>query len=167
MWDGKATDTITKWIGNSKDIAAIIAIVVGGIWTYLNYFRGRTYRPRLECKLDVTLVKDHSRSFLNIAANVKNVGLSRVQIQQKGTALLVHALQPQSSPSVPMRSHWDPNYRVFEVFKDHEWIEPGEPISQPLFVQLPHQPAPAYRLVLKLTSGGIWWTAEAIVGMGK
>jgi hypothetical protein len=164
MWEDKMVDPLTKWIGNSKDIAEVIAIVVGGIWTYFNYFRGRTYRPRLECSLKINLVKDHSKSFLDVTANLKNVGLSRVKIKQEGTGVLIYALQPQLNPSVPVLSHWNSDYRVFEVFKDHGWVEPGEPISQPLLVQLPHEPALAYRVVLKLNSGQIWWTAEEIVG---
>jgi len=164
MVEGKIVDPLTKWIGNLKGLAEVIAIVVGGIWAYFNYFRGRTYRPRLECNLTVSLITDHSKSFLNIVVHVKNVGLSRVKIQQNGTAILVYNPQPPPSPSHPILSVWDSDYRVLEIFKDHGWIEPGEPISQPLLVQLPHEHAFAYRVVLKLNSGKIWWTAEEIIG---
>jgi hypothetical protein len=164
MWEDKiAADPLSNWIGNLKNLAEIIAIIVGGIWAYFNYFRGRTYRPRVECNLTVNIAADRSKSFLNIVVHVKNVGLSRVRIQQRGTAVLVYSSHVQANPQQPVLSGWDPDYHVFEIFKSHSWIEPGEPISQPILVQLPHEHAFSYLVVLKLNSGKIWWTAEETV----
>src|SRR5947209_20081286 len=108
MCEDTVADPLTKWIGNLKHSAEIVAIIVGGIWAYFNYFRGRTYRPRLECNLTVKPITDRSKSFLDIVVHVKNVGLSRVKIQQEGTAVLVYKPQPQSNPLNPVLSDWDP-----------------------------------------------------------
>ncbi len=35
-----------------KNVCEIAAITIGGIWTYFNFFKGRTYKPRLECEVD-------------------------------------------------------------------------------------------------------------------
>jgi hypothetical protein len=50
-----------EWIATIKDVAEIIAVFVGGAWAYFNYFRGRTYKPRIELSLQAEFLKDDSR----------------------------------------------------------------------------------------------------------
>src|SRR5438105_3831944 len=42
----QAKALISTWVETAKNVCEIFAILVGAAWTYLNYFRGRTYKPR-------------------------------------------------------------------------------------------------------------------------
>ncbi len=93
---------IAAGVETLKNICEILAILVGAAWTYLNYFRGRTYKPRLECSVDASVEKHSGRSFLRATVRVRNIGLSKVPIEQKGTALLIYSANLQEqAPSFP------------------------------------------------------------------
>src|ERR1039458_174158 len=90
---------VSAFVDVLKNFFETVAIIIGGIWTYLNYFRGRTYRSRLECGIEPSIVTHAPQSLLKIVVKVKNVGLAKVSIEQKGTALQLHrAVTPKISP---------------------------------------------------------------------
>ena len=72
-----------------KNVATIIAIGAGAVWAYFNFFKGRTYRSRLEPKVSGKVISRNGASYLIVTAQLKNVGLSDVRIDQKGSALRV------------------------------------------------------------------------------
>jgi hypothetical protein len=95
-------------VENVKDISEIAAIIIGGFWTYLNYFRGRIYKPRLECTVDASIEKDAGRFVLKAVTKIRNVGLSKVRIAQKGTGLLVHSMAArEEAPQFPVAADWN------------------------------------------------------------
>jgi hypothetical protein len=151
--------TYTEVVKNTVEIAAII---VGAIWTYLNYFRRRTYRRRLEPTVKTERIHAQGRDLLNIKVILKNVGLSKVPIDQDGTSVIVRAARIQRAPESPMGVGWSDDAVVFSIFKDHAWIEPGEPIWDELLVELPANAAPAYNIEVKVRSAKIWWTARTV-----
>jgi hypothetical protein len=155
---------VSAFVELLKNICEIAAIVIGGIWTYLNYFRGRTYRSRLECEVDGSIEIHSRRSLLKVVVKAKNVGGSKVRIDQEGTALQLYpAVAVKASPLWPCQAIWSENPAVFDVFKDHAWIESSEPIEDQVLVELPDDKATAYKLTLRVRSGKTWWTAKNIV----
>lgn len=147
----------------AKNICEIVAILVGAFWTYLNYFRGRTYRPRLECAIDASVQEHSDYAYLKVVTRVKNVGLSKVPIDQEGTGLLVYSLRAlDSGPSSPIQAKWNDSGGAFSVLTNHRWIEPGEPVSEPLMIALSDRTATAYKVMIKVISGKVSWTAETI-----
>ncbi|HTR23638.1 MAG TPA: hypothetical protein VMI10_06605 [Terriglobales bacterium] len=120
--------------------------------------------------MDGSIIPCASHSVLKVVAKVRNVGLSRVSIQKKGTALHLHsALTPSASPPTPCQTIWNEEPAVFEVFKDDTDIEPSEPIEDHVLVELPMVEAPAYKLALTVCSKkGLlkkarFWTATSIL----
>ena len=155
----------SNWVEMVKNVCEILAILVGAAWTYLNYFRGRTYKPRLECSVDASIERLSGHSFLRTVVRVRNIGLSRVPIQQRGTALLIYSVDVKDrTPSFPGQVRWKEPVAAFDVFAGEKWVEPSEPIAESFLVALPHSDALAYKVTLKVVSGKIWWTAETIVG---
>ena len=150
---------VSAFVEVLKNVCEIAAIAAGGIWTYFNFFKGRTYKSTLECEVD-GLIETHSgRSLLKVVVKAKNVGLSKVLIEKKGMVLQPHpAVAPKSSPSWPCHATWSGDLAVFDVFNDHAWIEPSEPIEDQVLVELPDDKTPAYKLMLRVQSGTIWWT---------
>jgi hypothetical protein len=155
---------ISSWVETVKNVCEILAILVGAAWTYLNYFRGRTYKPRLECSIDASVEKHSGHSFLQVAVKVRNIGLSRVPVDPRGTALLVYSLAAQDhTPSFPSQIRWDNPVAAFGLFSGKKWVESSETIAEALMVALPRAGAVTYKVTLKVVSGEIWWTAESIL----
>lgn len=154
---------ISAFVEVLKNAVETLAILVGGFWTYLNYFKGRTYRPRLECNVDGSIIGS-PRSLLKVVVKVKNVGLSKVAIKQEGTILQLHrAVTPRKGPPWPCQATWDDQPTVFDVFKEHRHVEPSEPVEDLVVVQLPQDKVSAYRLILRVSSGKQVWIAKNIV----
>lgn len=155
---------ISAFVEVLKNVFEIAAIATGAIWTYFNFFKGRTYRPRLECRVDGFVETHSGRSLLKVVVKAENVGLSKVSIEQRGTILQLYPAVTQSStPSFPCQVIWSDKPAVFDVFKDHAWVEPSEPIEDQVLIELPDDKAPAYKLTLKVLSKKISWTARNIV----
>jgi hypothetical protein len=159
---------ISAFVELLKNVFEIAAIGAGAIWTYFNFFKGRTYRPRLECKVDGSVETHSGRSLMKVVVRAKNVGLSKVSIEQRGTILQVYpAVTQGSSPSFPCQVMWGDKPAVFDVFKDHAWVEPSEPVEDQVLIELPDNKAPAYKLNLKVLSKKISWTARNIVSSSE
>lgn len=159
-----SASNFSRWVEIAKDVCEILAIFGGAAWTYLNYFRGRIHKLKLECSVEASIETHAGRSFLKTVATVRNIGLSKVPIQQKGTALLVYSVNMQGrTPTFPIQVRWNEPVAAFDVFSGRKWVEPLESISESLMVDLPHGGAFIYKVILKVVSGEILWTAEWIV----
>lgn len=155
---------ISAFVELVKNIFEVVAIGAGGIWTYFNFFKGRTYRPRLECSVDGSVEEHSGQRFLKVIVRAKNVGLSKVPIEQKGTILqLYESVLSSSSPQFPFQATWADSPAVFDVFKEHAWVEPSEPVEDHVLIELPRNGVPAYKLNLKVLSKKISWTARNVV----
>jgi hypothetical protein len=141
----------------------ILALVIGAGWVYLNYLRGRTFKHRLEPNISGKTIRSKGILLLSGLAQVKNVGLSKVLIQQEGTAIEVFSCILEDSPAgTPMLS--DQDVTVRSVFEAHGWIEPGEQIEESFLIPVPEQSGTvAFRLGLRIVSEGIEWNADSIV----
>jgi hypothetical protein len=153
---------ISFWVETVKNCCEILAILVGSAWTYLNYFRGRTFKPRLECSIETSIEKYSEHSFLHIAAKVRNIGSSRVPIEPKGTALLISCNYARPS-LISHPGQMDDPVAAFDVFSGKKWVESSEAVAESFMVALPRGGAVTHEVTLKVVSGKIWWTAENIV----
>jgi len=145
-------------------LTKILALVIGAGWAYVNYVRGRTFSKRLEPKIAGKWVQREGRSLLSGSAQIKNVGLSKFPIRQKGTAILVFDLLP-SAPVEKPTDAVEERVRVREVFKQHAWIEPGETVEENFLLQLPDTSSRlAIKLELRVVAADIEWNANSIVG---
>jgi hypothetical protein len=136
-------------------LVSILAIFVGGVWAYFNYFKGRTYRPRLELDVAGTILKKGARSYAVVRPQVKNVGLSNVNISQRGTGLRISCWTIDGNLS---------HVTTRAILEDHSWIEPSEPIGDPQLIELPVTDAIAVLAEVRIVSAdAIQWKAKAIL----
>ena len=118
----------------------------------------------MECSVEASVEKHSGHSFLKAVVRIRNIGLSKVHIRQKGTALLLYSVNMQDrTPTFPSHVRWNEAVAAFDVFTGERWVEPSESIAESLMVDLPHGGAFTYKVTLKVVSGQILWTAEAIV----
>jgi len=124
-------NTVVSVIGTS---ITGLAVIIGGIWAYFKFVKGRTFRPRLEVDMSGQWRKVDGKQLLQARIMVKNIGASNVTLLQKGTGLRVSLLAAHQ-PAPPAPVEWE-GQRVFEILKEHAWIEPGETVSDDLLLDL-------------------------------
>ena len=62
---------VSAFVEMLKNVCEIAAIGVGAIWTYFNFFKGRTYKSRLECEVDGSLEASSGRLLLKVVVTAK------------------------------------------------------------------------------------------------
>jgi hypothetical protein len=145
-------------------LVKIAAVIVGAIWAYLNYVRGRTFKKRLELKICGKTVCRSATLLLSGSAELKNVGLSKVAIEQRGTAILIYDLKAATLPEKEPINAVEERTLVLSVFENHGWIEPGETIQQSFLLQLPEiQERIGIKLELRIVAAHIEWNANSII----
>jgi hypothetical protein len=135
------TDQSPSSLDNVKSLVDIIgtsvtaaAVIIGGVWAYFKFVKGRTYRPRLEPGLSGEWRLVDGKRLLQARITAKNIGASKFTLLQEGTGLRISVLAPDQSPA-PALADWK-RLTVFEVLREHQWIEPGETVSDDLLLDL-------------------------------
>jgi hypothetical protein len=128
-------------LSDVKDVAGIVgsavtalAVIVGGSWAYFKFVKGRTYRPRLEVNLFGQWREVNGAKRYHARITVRNIGASVVRLLQRGTGLRVNLLADYQ-PRPPGRATWR-KAGTFQIFLEHDWIEPGETVSDDLLLDL-------------------------------
>ena len=123
--------TLVSLVGTS---VTALAVLVGGFWAYFKFLRGRTYRPRLAVKMLGQWRLVNGRHLLHARIVVRNIGASVVMLRQRGTGLRVSVLSTRQ-PESPAALRWEV-VRVFEILREHEWIEAGETVLDDLLLDI-------------------------------
>jgi hypothetical protein len=139
-----------------------LGIVVGGLWAYFKYFKGRIYRPRLELQALAKVIRSGEDRHLLVTAKLKNVGLSKVEVEQKGTAIRVLRWNPKSDAEGRILSVWD-RIRTVSVFEHHHWTESGETIGDQKLFAVPPDSRVAFRVELRIVSRKKEWNVARVV----
>jgi hypothetical protein len=137
---GDASNASNSGLDDIKTVADIVGTLItaltvflgGVVFTYYQSVRGRTYQPRLEVSMAGEWLTVDGKRLLLARIRVKNIGASVVHLIQKGTGLRVRALADADAPGA---ASWVPG-RVHTVLHDHEWIEPGETVSDDVLLRL-------------------------------
>lgn len=137
-------------------ILKLVAVIVGGAWAWMNYLRGRTFKSRLELSVTGKLRKVEGSLHVTTTVVAKNVGLSKVILEQMGSGI-TYALYSEDSNSADGVSLKELEL-TSSIFTEHDWIEPGEPISTEVFAILPvDDSATALRIgVAQLGRSNFW-----------
>jgi hypothetical protein len=163
-----AYDQVQSWLKSAAPVlefahtfAETAALVLAGVWAYYKFFRGRTFRPRLELTVSGTIRQTGTSAELLALAQIKNVGLSKLVVSQAGTALVILRSLPiteETGPLVP----WE-QVSVLPVFEKHAWIEPAETITDQQLLQLSFAESTAIKLDLRVVASKIEWNHVSIV----
>jgi hypothetical protein len=165
----EVTDTILHAV-------QIVAIVAGAGWAYFKFARGRTLKPRAELDVTGRVVSDGGHRAMLAKVTFKNEGLSWIQFErpaQKG--VFVHELTAAQWPEPDRSVAWGDSVMRSLVLEDHDWVEPGETVSDEVLVPLgsgDDEPlaycviarvAVRQRRVLLRTVAGEQWAANVVV----
>lgn len=145
-----------------EKLLTILAIVVGGLWAYYNYFRGRVYKPRLEPNITGKLSSDDHHLHLHLNCKLKNVGLSKLDIDHDASGIRVFSYEPPGDITEIERADWQ-RIGTFPVFENHRWIETGETIENQILLSLQKGNCRAFRVVMRVVGRKISWKSEEII----
>jgi hypothetical protein len=160
--DGESTlDNLEKVSNIIQSIFTIIALIVGAIWTYFTFVKGRALTPRLEPKLSLKTFTTGNQKYLVATIQLKNAGSTKVDIVQEGTILGVFSYEPIPTTAEVESIEWS-KYKASPILKDHYWIEPGETLEEPVLFTLPVTNLAIYKVLLRINSKKTTWTIEAI-----
>ncbi len=150
-----AADTDPTLLENIKTVFDIIgsgvttiAVVVGALWAYFKFVKGRTFRPRLEPKVTGQWVAVDDRPLLRVSCAVHNIGASVVYLVQVGTGLRI-SVPAAEQPAPPSSLSWQ-SMGVFEVLLEHSWVEPGEVVTESCLIDLGIPQPSATQIELRL-----------------
>jgi hypothetical protein len=143
--------TFGDWITAVGGIIQAIAIVVGGIWGYSKFVRGRTFHRRAELDLEVWLIS-RQPILVRTRITMRNTGAADIPFRVK--TLRFDALYPCNE------NHWE-EIAHSSVFTDHELIESQETITDDVLVQMPDlNPPPSalrIRCIVYDKAKRRWW----------
>jgi len=145
-------DNLKDW----ESVAKIAAVIVGGLWVYVGYFRGRTFKSRLDLSIEGERYAASSVPFLAVVIKAKNLGLSKFVINRQLSCLRIFAPKPTlgSVHMIKPLAWMDQPVAVVPAFTA-SWIEPGETVIDDQLFQVPNIVVPALKLELLVVREGI------------
>jgi hypothetical protein len=159
MFDYPAS--ISTLIKDANGFVQTLAIIIGGVWAYLKFVRGRVFKPRLEPAISAKSFVHNNCVYVLITSTLRNVGLSRIILKQEGTGIRILSAESHGSSIVGSLT-WD-HQASFSVFEKHKWIEPGETICDKRLVTLQMGHWIGLRLELEVYAGEVAWYAMDII----
>ncbi len=171
--DPKFVDALQKIADSSQKLAAIFALIVGGIWVLRTYLLDHTHEPRLQVNVKAEISRHASGNYLLASIEVKNVGRSRIELPPLaedgdglvGCALLVLPQLDDEDVDDIISPRWGETY-AFGVLDTHRSVEAGLTLYEQKLVRLPQQPHLSYRVRLNVTAEGQVWLATAVAMAG-
>ena len=133
-------------------VARILAYVAGAAWVYFNFFKARTYRPRIENSVKGELCRRASLEMVHVVVHVKNVGRGKVDIAQRGTGVRILSFDQSET------NGWR-HVATLPILTRHLWIEPNETVEDHAVWPLPLAKIAAVKVELVLR--GKRWMSEA------
>jgi len=152
-----------EFTGSIQDIVQTLAIIAGGGWAYFKFIKGRTFRESLVPAVSGRLVSIKSVVHLIVTVQIKNVGLSKVDFDRKGSSLIL--FEYASTYEKEIHTVADKRLTTFDLLLDSDrYIEPNEVVELQRFVSIPAPLKLAYRMEVEVFSkSGLVWDASCIV----
>ncbi|NIA30934.1 MAG: hypothetical protein GWP06_13605 [Actinobacteria bacterium] len=150
-------------VGLVNQIIASFGLILGGIFAYYKFIKGRFYKFRLEPNVSGEVVQKDENKYLIATIHLKNIGISRIPIQNEGTALSLYFSETGfAALDEPYIMEWNESIPV-SIFEDVEQLESGETIGKKYLISLPRKTPPAIKMELRVVAQEFEWTATAII----
>lgn len=162
---GDTLSTLQSWVDTGQKSAATVAIVGTAGWAYFKFVRGRTFRRRLELAISGEVRRGTGIVYLLTNSVAKNIGLSKFEIDHEKSGLRVMTNSSEGAVSEARLAEWRP-LSAWAVFEGQSLLEPGEPVSEELLIEIPDEGFLAFRLQLWVSSTkGESWEVTAVVNL--
>jgi hypothetical protein len=154
------------WVGAILSLVQIAAIVIGAIWAYYKFVKGRVWHRRAEPMVEATLMSNGWDPALRTRVTLRNTGAADVPLR---TTLLTIFSAVAGESDGHGEANWKEIARA-HAFRDHESVESQETITDDLVIPLPSPPERllAYRVKCQVYDkrtkpGATCWTTHTII----
>ena len=161
------------WADLIDHLVTTVAVLVGGIWAYFKYVRGRTFASRAEVAVSGALYAADQQHVIKATAALKNTGASKLALERQGKVIRVFKAYTDTSSSSAIS--WE-RLDTVPIFEAHGWIESSETVTDEVLIVIPisdnEAPGPplAYKLeamvfgrMRRIRKGGVKWTGDTIL----
>jgi hypothetical protein len=148
-------ETARFWLDVADKLIKLAAVLIGGLWTWWNYHKSRTYEQKLELEIDGSVFIRHDL-YGDIKVTVKNIGATKHEVQHTGTFCIL------STIDADLTEH---DIQILPIFMTRTRIEPGELIDDTLCWRIaePVENALWIKLRLRLISNGVEWHTSDLI----
>jgi hypothetical protein len=147
--------TASFWLDIIDKIIKLFAVLIGGVWTWWNYRKSRTYEQKLELEVggEVYAAKVLCGDF---KVSVKNIGATKHAVSHQGTFCTLSVIRQDLS---------EERIKLFKVFEANDKIEPGESISDAHCWRITHRSEDILwiKLALRVLSNGVEWFSTRLI----
>ncbi len=124
--------TTGDWIGAGQNIVQAAAIIMGGVWAYYKFVKGRTFYRRAELTVNGTLVPTSDPATIRAQVTFQNTGASKIPLRAK----IVRAAVYEGEADEQGRAVWH-EFGSAPLFAEHDWIESQETIVDDILIPVP------------------------------
>jgi hypothetical protein len=139
-----------------------IAIVIGGVWAYFKYIKGRLFHPRLELHIDGKFVIQGSIPHLLLNYEIKNIGLSKVDLNKGSSGIRILKYNPPGDSLEIESADWK-HIGSFPVLEKHSWVESNEVIKESSLYSITDADNIVYRADLRIVGKEKSWETLGII----
>jgi hypothetical protein len=151
-----------KWLPWIDICLKALALVIGGLWVLMNYYRGRTHKPRLELRIFGERAFRDGLEYLTIRTELKNVGLSRVNVKHDGCMITISAHRLPKKVGFVMEPKWQELANI-DLYKGQGWVEPNGLLIDSQCVPLPGLADRFLRILAHFESDRVALTSPVVV----
>ncbi len=125
--------TTLQWAQTIQAVVTAAGIIVGGIWAYFRFFKGKVFAARVALTVDVRPTMVAGSPCLDTTVTLHNIGASRIKMIEAGTLLTFRLWEP---PTTPGQVAWG-KPRPADLFVGELWVEAGESITNGTLLLVP------------------------------
>jgi hypothetical protein len=156
-----------------NNVVTSAAVVVGGIWAYFKFIRGRTFAHRAELDVTPSLDQSTGASYLSVTVTLKNTGLSKLPLNANMKAVRLSGIAGDASDGL-RQAAWR-RILTSPILETHAWLEAQETVTDTVVYSLHVSDVEGPRAAVYqieaivgsrrrlITRKGTQWSARAVV----
>ncbi len=149
-------------LDDASKLLQIVAILYAIPASYFKFIRGRIYHLRFESSVSATLVPVGNTKCLLITTTLKNVGVTKADIDKRFTVLEVFGLERPSLLATVREADWE-HLAMYPALTTHNAIEAGESVSEQQLVVVGDTLELPLKINLHIRSKKTRWISTTIV----
>lgn len=158
-------DDLKTWAEIAQAVITSLGILVAGAWSFYVFVLGRSTAPNIQIHFEVKrTTKLEQFPMVVVSTTVKNVGRTRAQKEDCWiTAAPITAKIESSHLSrldTPLQFSLS-HAKVYSIFDDHAWLEPGEEAKEDVMFVVSE--SPMFKVGVIFIGHNKRWTSSAIL----
>jgi hypothetical protein len=153
--------TLREFVGVFQAISSIVAIFIGAGWILFNTTWARTFRARLQLRVEADDQLVGALRVVRVRMQIENKGVSKADLGPRHALRLTVYYTPRlETPLAPLPLTFEREIG-FDVFQSHGSIEPGLTITEEALVRLPQQMTNACTFRFTVVAHRMRWSCSA------